>query len=326
MNIVRAVSGSMTAPLRRVLRPSGGSAESRTPTGCPAAARARTASFARPTPLAGGGGVIFLPSGCIGNPHLHRSWQPRSESSAARRARTGSLSAALGRLVRERRASASIELAIGAVAILAVAAVAFDLYSLTRANAAGARIAATMADYVSRESAPDGDEMAALGRFLHDQEFGMPSTLVYVISAVHQPPGDDDPAVKLWGDDKIRVGEAAEAATLAQECQSRGQSGWQAAVVGQDATLDLKANDVVIVVEVCASLLREGMLSEMVAGNLYRVHALPARGFGGKPAKPAYAPVSEEAAVSRADGIWATASLHDWPDSALGHAARGEFA
>ena len=253
--------------------------------------------------------MIFLPAALLRN--RHRGWRTRPESPARRQVRARSLSALIGRLACERRASAAIELAIGAVAILTVAAVAFDLYSLTRANAAGARVAAIMADYVSRESAPDGDEMAALGKFLHGQEFGMPSTLVYVISAVHQPPGDDDPAKELWSDDKIRVGEAEDAATLTQECKSRGKNGWQAAVLGEDATLTLKTNDVVIVVEVCASLLREGRLSKMVAGNLYRVHALPARGIGGKPAEPTYAAEIEDAAVPRADGMGAVASLQE---------------
>ena len=194
---------------------------------------------------------------------------------------------------------------------MTVAAVAFDLYSLTRANAAGERIAATMADFVSQESAPDGDELAALGKFLHERELRVPSALVYVISAVHQPPGDDDDAEKLWSDDKIRVGEADETAALAQECQSRGQNGWIKATLGEDATIELAAQDVVIVVEICVSLLREGRLSEMVAGNLYRIHALPARGTGSKPAEPSHSTPSEEAAASAGNGIRATASLHE---------------
>ena len=201
-----------------------------------------------------------------------------------------------------------------------VSAVAFDLYSLTRANAAGARIAATMADYVSRESAPDGDEMEALGRFLHEREFGMPSALVYVISAVHQPAGEDEDAEKLW-DDKIRVGDAAKTTVLAQECQSRGRSGWHASLLGENADLELEANDVVIVVEVCASLLREGMLSEMVTGNLYRVHALPARGAQSRPEKPKHSSTSEEAAMPTGVGIGAVASLRDRSVPALKRAA-----
>ena len=309
MTIVRAFSGSMTALLCRVSCALGLAVESRTLSGRLAALPALPASIPGPAPLAGGGGgVIFLPAAPLRN--RHRGWRTRPESPARRHVRARSLPARLGRLACERRASAAIELAIGAVAILTVAAVAFDLYSLTRANAAGARVAAIMADYVSRESAPDGDEMAALGKFLHGQEFGMPSTLVFVISAVHQPPGDDDPAKELWSDDNIRVGEAEDAATLTQECKSRGKSGWQAAVLGEDATLTLKTNDVVIVVEVCASLLREGRLSKMVAGNLYRVHALPARGIGGKPAEPTYAAEIEDAAASRA---WTISAR--WPSS-----------
>ena len=285
--------------------------------GCPAAMRAHTTSSARPDSRRGR--VIFLPPACARNPL--RSWPSRPESPAGRRARRALLPALLGRLAREKRASASIELAIGAVAILAVAAAAFDLYSLTRANAAGARIAATMADYVSRESAPNGDEMAALGRFLHEREFGMPSALVYVISAVHQPAADN-PAVHLW-DNKIRIGDAAKTTGLVQECRSRGQSGWHASLLGGDADLALEANDVVIVVEVCASLLREGMLSEMVTGNLYRVHALPARGAQSRPEKPKHSSTSEEAAMSTGVGIGAVASLRDRSVPALKRAAPG---
>ena len=261
--------------------------------------------------------MIFLPSAFTRNRHW--SWRTRPEAPARRRVGARSIPARLGRLVNEERASAPIELAIGAVAILAVSAVAFDLYSLTRANAAGERIAATMADYVSQESAPDGDEMTALGKFLHERELRMPSALVYVISAVHQPAGDD-PAEKLW-DEKILIGNAEDTAALAQECQSIGRNGWLKAVIGADATLTLEANGVVIVVEVCASLLREGRLSEMVAGNLYRIHALPARGTGGKPAAPSHSTPSEDAAASTGEGTWPTASLQDLPTSSLRHLA-----
>ena len=262
--------------------------------------------------------MIFLPSAFRCNRHW--SWRTRPEAPARRRVRARSIPARLERLVNEERASAPIELAIGAVAILAVSAVAFDLYSLTRANAAGERIAATMADYVSQESAPDGDEMAALGKFLHERELRMPSALVYVISAVHQPAGGD-PAEKLWSDAKIRFGEEEDTAALAQECQSRGRNGWFKAMIGADATLKLEANSVVIVVEVCAKLEREGRLSEMVAGNLYRIHALPARGTGGKPSEPSHSTPSEAAAASTGEGTWPTASLQDLPTSSLRHVA-----
>lgn len=200
----------------------------------------------------------------------------------------------VSRFARDERASAAIELGIGAVVVLTVAVLAFDLYSLTRAYAASGRIAATMADYVSRETALDGDAIAALGQFLHEQELTGPSALVYVISAVRQPAGDEA-AVALWDDDTIRFGTEATTAGLAQECRQRGQAGWREALLGGgEDGLALTANDVVIVVEVCARLLLQGTISSRVfAGNIYRLHALPARDMQSLPSAPAYAPTGD---------------------------------
>ena len=201
----------------------------------------------------------------------------------------------LFRLARDERGSASIELGIGVVVVLVVAALAFDIYSLIRADTATARIAATMADYVSRETAPDGDEMAALGQFLYERELSAPAALVYVVSAVHQPSGGN-PAVALWDDDTVRVGEAQATADLVQDCRSRGQDGWQQNLLGQGADrLTLAANDVVIVVEVCAKLTLQGTFSSRVlTGNIYRLHALPARDKRELPAAPVYEPSTEQ--------------------------------
>ena len=201
----------------------------------------------------------------------------------------------LSRLARDERGSASIEFGIGIVVVLVVAALAFDIYSLIRADTATARIAATMADYVSRETAPDGDAMAALGQYLYERELGAPAALVYVVSAVHQPSGGN-PAVALWDDDTVRVGEAQATADLVQDCRSRGQDGWQQDLLGQGSDrLILAANDVVIVVEVCAKLTLQGTLaSRVLTGNIYRLHALPARDTRELPAAPVYEPSTEQ--------------------------------
>ena len=212
----------------------------------------------------------------------------------------------LRRLAREERASAALEAVIGTVAVLGLSMLAFDLYSLTRANAASARTAATMADYVSRDAARDGDEIAALGRFLHGREFAMPVALVYVISAVRQP-ADDDPAEHLWDDDTVRIGGDAATTALVQECRRRGEEGWRAILLGsgggggdEDAgeRLALPAGDAAIVVEVCASPLREGMLtSRFVTGTIYRLHALPTRDTNKQPpVQPSYSSPDEAAA------------------------------
>ena len=209
---------------------------------------------------------------------------------------TGTLPAPLSRFARDGRASAGIELGIGAVAVLAITALALDVYSLVGARTASAHIATTMADYVSIETAPDGDQMAALGQYLYEKEFEAPAELVFLISAVQQPPGDDAAAVALWENDKIRIGEAEQTAALAQECKLRGQQGWRLSLLGQgdDRSIVLAPNDVVVVVEVCAKLLRQGMLtSRFVTGNIYRLHALPARDPEQPPAQPVYAPAPD---------------------------------
>ena len=210
--------------------------------------------------------------------------------------------ALLSHMARDERGAATIELGIGAAVVLVVAALAFDLYSLTKAAAASGRIAATMADYVSRETVPDGDQIAALGGYLHRHELDAPAALVYVISAVHQPPGGD-PAVALWDDDTIRFGDAAVTAALAQECRSYGQDGWQQTLFGEEPDrLTLASDDVAIVVEVCARLLLQGTLSSRVlSGNIYRLHVLPARDNRQLPPAPAYAPAetNPDVTVSR---------------------------
>ena len=55
---------------------------------------------------------------------------------------------------RDPRGSASIELAIGSVVLISAAALSFDLYSRIKADTAVARMAITMADYVSRDATP----------------------------------------------------------------------------------------------------------------------------------------------------------------------------
>lgn len=239
---------------------------------------------------------------------LFRAGRARPESPAGSGARNRNLPASFRRLARERRAAAGIELAIGVSALLVVAWTVFDVISLARASTAGARVAATMADYVSRESAPDGDEMDELGKFLHEREFRMPSAVVYVISAVKKPAGDD-PAAKIWpnGDFSISSDDSKTTDLLAT-CKTQG--GWRTAVLGDAPEIKLSDNDVMIVVEVCVKMLREGRLSEFVSGTLYRIHAMPARGSGGEPEEPTPSSTSAEAAMPSWVGAGTATFLH----------------
>ena len=200
---------------------------------------------------------------------------------------------ALRTFARDVRGGASLELAFGGAALVSIAALCFDLYSRIEATAASSRAAVSMADYVSRDIAPSLDEMDALGRFLHTHEIGAPSAMVYVVSAFRQPPGVPLPAVELlWSDDSIRIGPAPVTANLAAECAQF--NAWP------PADFPMVPGETVVVAEVCVRLTREGSLTgKLVAGDIYRLHALPTRNTERIPAPPANAraPHSESFAV-----------------------------
>lgn len=112
---------------------------------------------------------------------------------------------------RGNRASAGVELAIGAAGLLAVAALCIDLYARVEADTGAARAAAAMADYVSRgpdtdDGTLDGSALQALGQFLHTHELHTNADVVFVVSAMRQGAGTPPPAVEvLWSDDRRDV-------------------------------------------------------------------------------------------------------------------------
>jgi len=196
------------------------------------------------------------------------------------------------------RASAGIELGIGAFALVSVAALCFELYTRVEADTALARVAAAMADYVSRGPEADADTldgkaMKELGAFLHEHVLGVPADLVFVVSALQQPPGNPPPAVKvLWTDNRLRFG--ANAANLA--CTSRfvktggGGNTWKLPPGIEAVDFAMAAGEEVVVVEACARLTREGAMSGLVIGLAYRHHVLPVRTPGRFPEDaPVYA-------------------------------------
>ena len=202
---------------------------------------------------------------------------------------------ALLSFARGSRGAAGIELALGAVALLGVSALCFDLYARVEADTAVSRVAVTMADYVSRDAVPDGGEMAALGAFLHEHELGVPANLAFVVTALRQPAGDPRPAVEvLWSDDSVRIGDAAATAALAGGCARH------ATAADLPADFTMNAGEVLVIAEVCARLTREGSLTgRFVAGDIHRAHALPARDPSEPPAAPAR-PVAQSTAGSGA--------------------------
>lgn len=209
--------------------------------------------------------------------------------------------AVLRRFAGDSRGGAAIELAVGTVALIAVATATLDLYFLMSASAASGRAAMIMSDYVSRDTAPDSDELSALGRFLHAHEITVPSDFVSVISAFHQPDGDPLPdADLLWSDDSIRIGDSTVTAELAATC-TRFSDG---ATADLPSDFAMSAGEVLIIVEVCARLTGEGSLTGLFLGrDIYRAYGLPARNTDALPLAPA------PSAGLWADGMETLASL-----------------
>ncbi len=202
---------------------------------------------------------------------------------------TGSAISFIRGFARESAGSAGIEVGLGSVALLTVSMLCFDIYSVIRLDTAGARSAIAVADYVSREIAPNGDEIAALGEFLHRTEFDAPANVAYVISAVRRPTGDD-PAAVLWADNTIRFGNEAATAELAGECTLRASQGWRPVLLGPPATSGMQEGEVTFVAEVCSRPSQQGLLTNtLIAGDSYHVHILPARNSNEIPAEPVYA-------------------------------------
>ena len=202
----------------------------------------------------------------------------------------GSTLSRVRRFARRADGAAGIELGFGAAAMLTVSMLCFDLYSVVSVDTAGARSAVTLAEFVSRETAPQRDVLAALGEFLQTREFGVPTNAAFAVSAVERPAGEDR-AVVLWTDDSIRFGNDSVTQDLADECEERAREGWREILLGPAATSGMTEGEVVLVAEVCARPSQQGLISNLLlVGDSYHMHILPARDQNNPPAAPAGSP------------------------------------
>ena len=191
----------------------------------------------------------------------------------------------LRRFLVDRRGAAAVELALGVVALFTIASLSFDLYTRISANTTTARMAVVMADYVSLDAAPSEDEMETLAEFLNEHELGAPADVVYVVTAIHKPAGN--PVAVLWGGPhEMRFGDGTVTTELAGDCPQFADSSSPPAP-NLPSGFTMADDDILIIVEVCARLTRQGAISGNLAGDIYRHHALPARTQGRIPARPA---------------------------------------
>ena len=191
------------------------------------------------------------------------------------------------RFARDTRGSAGIEFAIGAVVVLGIAVAGFAVYSRIEAATSAPRIAVTMAEYVSQEQAPDGDQLDALALFLRDHELGAGHALVVVTTAIHKAAGE--PAGVLWID-RIALGDdqdddRAVTEELKGACRGKGAAGGKAVLGDHFAMGD---GETVFVVEVCARAAAASLPASWT-GDFYSQYLLPTRHPGVIPAQPARA-------------------------------------
>ena len=206
----------------------------------------------------------------------------------------GRLPGSAGTFLRGSRGSAAISLGIGAGTLLTTAAASFDLYARVAAASWSGQIAVTMTDYVSREEAPDGDQIEALGRYLLEHQLEAPADLVFVISAIRREPAATDPTV-LWAE-TIEVPFDPDDSTVTTELAAAcGSYGAKDEAAKLPAGFTMTEGEVTIVTEVCARPRVEGALtSAIVAGDIYRVSAFPHRNPDNPPAQPVYATETED--------------------------------
>ena len=215
--------------------------------------------------------------------------------------------------VRGSRGAAAISLALGVSALITVSLLGFDLYSRIEAGTTAGRMAATMAEYVSRESAPDGAQLDALAQYLHERDLDAPADVAYVVSVIRKPAGTD-PAAVSWTD-TIVSGEAAATSAVAGSCGRFGAEGGAATL---PASFAMTASEVVVIVEVCARLRREGSFTgRLVTGDVYRLFALPAHDPALASARPARPDPDAEDEDADDDEEGSTAFRFNGPSGAL---------
>ena len=202
-----------------------------------------------------------------------------------------SWSGSLRAFVLDTRASAGLELAIGAFVLVSVAALCFELYARVEADTAAARVVATMADYVSRGPDTDGgtldrSALKDLGKFLRKHALGDAGDFVLVVSALSRGAGTRK-VEALWSD-TLHFGKRKITRALAPDCPrfvQMNRKGKARPAKPLPGKFTLAAGEVVAVVELCA---RPGGAAGSLAGDIYRHHVLPVR----EPEKAFPAPAS----------------------------------
>lgn len=175
--------------------------------------------------------------------------------------------------LRDRSGVASIEAALGTVAIIAASVLALDLYQLASTQTTTMHAAVTLADTMSRDGQLEAGLVRTLANFLHEEQFPT-SNVVFVVSAVYKSP--DDPAASptvLWTETVTLGPEDGQTPTLTS-CSGGGEITID--TLNNPATLPdvftMSLRELAIVAEVCVERTNTAML-----GAVYAHYIVPAR-------------------------------------------------
>lgn len=189
--------------------------------------------------------------------------------------------------VRGTRGSAGIELAFGAVALMAAVMGAFAVYSRIEANTSTPQAAIVMAEYVSRNKERSGPEIDALARVLRDQELGTDTATVFRISAIRRGSGSTSAPTVHWVEE-VEIGDSTATSALVATCGRYGEEG-SSATLGSHFSMN--ENEVAFAVEVCARHRGLSSLGGMLSDDIRYHHILPSRHQGETlPARPSRTP------------------------------------
>ena len=173
--------------------------------------------------------------------------------------------------VRDARAGASMELGLGVVVLLGIALLCFDLYARVTAETASMRVAATMADYVSRDTETQGPGSRRAGRVpprARARRPGRPGVRDQRVAPALRPPmhslrsrscgpAPTSASATIWTSSRRTA--------VATSTRRANASLPDAFVAG------MKAGEAMVVAEICARLRREGSLTR----PLHRRRHLP---------------------------------------------------
>ena len=161
--------------------------------------------------------------------------------------------------LRSRRGVASIECALGTVAMITASLLALDLYRLSSTQTTTMHAAVTLADTMSRDEQLEALFVQKLAAFLHQEQLPT-ANVVFVVSAVYKSPDNPTaPPTVLW----------TETVTLGPDDAPESCSQEPAAL---PAVLNMSPKELVIVAEVCVE-----RTNTALPGAVYAHYIVPSR-------------------------------------------------